>query len=119
MNEKNLVCIQKDDVYSIFLAKDNHKGIDIQVGMLMDVTKPNAKGEMVQHKTQVVVYKNYIAMEVEKQINDKLEEHLTEGIKIARQKVSELKSKDRTLDKIMDQYRSANEKLNGPQEKNS
>ena len=109
---KNLVCIFKDDVYSIFLAKDNFKGIDIQVAMLMDTNKPNAAGEMVQHKTQVVVYKNYIALSVDGQHNESFEKHLTDGIKIAREKVFNLKSKDKTLDTILDTYRKANEKLN-------
>ena len=109
---KNLVCIFKDDVYSIFLAKDNFKGIDVQVAMLMDTMKPNSEGEMVQHKTQVVVHKSYIALSVDGQHNESFEGHLSDAIKIAREKVFNLKSKDKTLDTILNTYRKANEKLN-------
>ena len=111
--KKNLVCILRDGPYSILLAKDNYKGIDIQVSMLMDVIKPNDQNELVNHRTQVVVYKNYICVQVENKMNDQFEYHLSEGIKIAKQKVAELEGKDVIIDKIMDQYRSANEKLNG------
>ena len=116
---KNLVCILKEGCYSILLAKDNHKGISIQVSMLMDKFIPNLKGEMVRHKTQLVVGNNYIAIEVDKKINEKFEQHLIEGIKSARILVAKFQSQNKNIDTILETYRKNNEKLNDQQKDNS
>ena len=117
MENKNIVRILKDGDYSIFLAKDNYKGIAVQTCMKVNQLVPNSKKELVNHRTQTVIVSDYIPYRTDEgKKNDKFVEHLQNAIKHAREKVSELKGNDQEMDKILDQYREAHKKLNEPEE---
>jgi len=118
--EKNAVCVYKDDIYSIFLCKDNYKGASIQVCMKIDKLSPNPSGEMVKHKTEMVVHQDRVPVNLEgKSRNQKFEEHVSDSIRFAKEKVSELKSNDKVIDDVLDAHREANKKLNESESKSS
>lgn len=110
---KKHVYIEKDESNAIVMSKDHYKGLTLQVVRFVDQQVPNDSGELVTHRTMMVVHQENVPLSIDNQeVYKQFDTLLKESIQRCKQKLADIRKADQKLDEVLSKTLEQHKALN-------